>query len=339
MTEIRNIGGVLSSSVRLYRKAFKKVFLLSLLLGILAVIAFVLVSSKGLYNQYYRYNANPLALIMQRYHSLDAVKKQVNKNASTVRPSKSASSVKQASQIVPAVQPSKKVSVKQQIVQKTSFVRPKIGLISILFLIVFYLLMFYVGLMMIKMEGEISRGNEVNYKSVASYVSLKYFVCLAAFLVSGIMLCVAFMSLLLTIFLIPLFPFLFLYCVILFKFIVPGIMFDNKGVFSSITYSVRLVWGNWWRTFIVFLVPGMLVFFIMSIVMLLGFILQAVFQAGLSGYMTFVFTNIIMIIVMVLVLPWLVAVFLEQYQDLKLRYDRKQELLLEKLSQWQKNKV
>jgi hypothetical protein len=34
-----------------------------------------------------------------------------------------------------------------------------------------------------------------------------------------------------------------------------AILLDNKGVFASIGFSAKLVWGNWWRTVAVMLIP------------------------------------------------------------------------------------
>lgn len=321
-TEIRGIGGVIKGSFQLYKKSFKKIFFLPLLVGVLYFIAIFLAMPGG------QFNANSISSIIQQGQKLETVAQQSNKNTSIV---KSQTTI-QAPQKASSAQHVQGVSGKKQVVQK----QPRFSWISSLFMIVFVLFLIQFGLMMFRMMGEISRGNEVSYKSAARYSLRKYFIFLAAAVTIGVMLTIIYVSLLLTIFLAILVPFVLMFCIVLFKFILPGIILDDKGVFSSIGYSARLVWGNWWRTFVVLLVPGL--FF--GLVMLVSFLfvfLPGVFHAGPVVYWIIVPVGIILYLVTLIFMfiPWYTAVILEQYQDLKLRYNHKLDKLREKLSQGQ----
>ena len=45
-----------------------------------------------------------------------------------------------------------------------------------------------------------------------------------------------------------------IFLMILFIYNGLGILIDGKSIFASFAYSAKLVWGNWWRTLIVFLI-------------------------------------------------------------------------------------
>ena len=98
---------------------------------------------------------------------------------------------------------------------------------------------------------------------------------------------------------------------------VTGIMLDDKGIISSLNYSHKLVWGNWWRTATLLTVGVIIVYVLFLIAALaLGFtagflssdrtVLMLV-QFVSSGVATFVVT------------PFFIALMLEIYRDLKLR--------------------
>jgi hypothetical protein len=48
------------------------------------------------------------------------------------------------------------------------------------------------------------------------------------------------------------------------------ILLEDFGVIQSLTASHRLVWGDWWRTNIVFFVPGFIFFIIVFVMFFLG---------------------------------------------------------------------
>jgi hypothetical protein len=92
---------------------------------------------------------------------------------------------------------------------------------------------------------------------------------------------------------------------ILCTFIAPSIIFDDKGCFAAIKRSLQLVWGNWWRTFIIFLLP-VLIIAIISILLE-----QLVGNLMLNILVTSLFTG--------LTLPFMQSIVLLQFNDLKLR--------------------
>lgn len=94
---------------------------------------------------------------------------------------------------------------------------------------------------------------------------------------------------------------------ILFLFSLLFILFDDAGWLSAIKRSCQLVWGNWWRTFAVFIVPAIVITVIQNVIP---------FVFGIKH----VWLNIFIIALIISVLkPYLDAVLLVQFNDLKLR--------------------
>lgn len=92
---------------------------------------------------------------------------------------------------------------------------------------------------------------------------------------------------------------------ILFLLNIPLILFDHKGSIGALKSSASLVWGNWWRTFVVIMVPALLF-------ALLTVIIQAVARNPMANF-------IVAIILTMLFIPLLQGVILVQFNDLKLR--------------------
>jgi hypothetical protein len=103
-------------------------------------------------------------------------------------------------------------------------------------------------------------------------------------------------------------------------FIVPGIfvgillifsllfiLFENAGWLSAIKQSVLLVWGNWWRTFAVILMPALLLLIIQNIV------------SVIIGMRLLWLNVLITSLVVSFVKPFFDAVVLVQFNDLKAR--------------------
>jgi hypothetical protein len=100
------------------------------------------------------------------------------------------------------------------------------------------------------------------------------------------------------------------------------IVVEDEGIIASLKQSHRLVWGNYWRTTAVILVP----FFIMY-----ALIMVVAFAAGFMGaftspemvegqmQMTFGVFDIMTAAVSVLMVPLLDAIFVAHVNDLKLR--------------------
>lgn len=62
-----------------------------------------------------------------------------------------------------------------------------------------------------------------------------------------------------------LFPGVFLS--VMFMFCIPSIVLDNVGGFASLKTSWKLVWGNWWRSFVVIVIPVLISVFMMGILL------------------------------------------------------------------------
>lgn len=96
---------------------------------------------------------------------------------------------------------------------------------------------------------------------------------------------------------------------ILFTMVVPLILFENKSCFAAIKGSCKLVWGNWWRNFAIF-VPAILLNFALSFAMK--------FIATKSGCLWYSFIG--SGLVSVFFYPLFYACLLTQFGDLKHRY-------------------
>jgi hypothetical protein len=87
-----------------------------------------------------------------------------------------------------------------------------------------------------------------------------------------------------------------------FTFNKQAILFENAGYFRAFKVSIQLVWGNWWRTFVVFF-P----------VALIGLAQSHIFSFTLPHY-------IVASVLWILFYPYLVSLMLVQFNDLKLRH-------------------
>jgi hypothetical protein len=92
----------------------------------------------------------------------------------------------------------------------------------------------------------------------------------------------------------------------LFAFYLPAILFDDSGIIGSIVESARIVWGNWWRTTLVILLPVLLSFILIQMI-------ASMFMAYISLYL------ITIMILNVFFIPYLMSVILVQFYDLKVR--------------------
>ena len=100
------------------------------------------------------------------------------------------------------------------------------------------------------------------------------------------------------------------------------IVVDDEGIIASLKHSHALVWGNYWRTSAVILVPFIIVYALIMVV---------AFAAGFFGaintpeivdgqmQMTFGMFDIVMAVVSVLMVPLLDSIFIAHVNDLKLR--------------------
>jgi hypothetical protein len=108
-----------------------------------------------------------------------------------------------------------------------------------------------------------------------------------------------------------------IFLLVMFTMCIFLIIFENEGAVDSLGDSIRLVWGNWWRTFIVVYLPPLIIFFILLLIKigLVAFLLKMSLSqnnvAWISSIFQFIFYPLISI--------YLYPVHLLQWHDLKLR--------------------
>ncbi len=178
----------------------------------------------------------------------------------------------------------------------------------LLFFFVSMLLTTYVQCFMLKFEDQIRHDVATSYLSTALFVLRKYFIVLVTMLV--VLLAVLLGGIFLII------PGIFVLILLMFAWF--AVLIDGDNVFAALKRSVKMVWGNWWRTLIVLLIPGAING---CIILIFRFLLQYGFHIDIYNYWFHVFSAI----PVVFMAPWGIAVGLEQYNDLKLRYQRKLE--------------
>lgn len=101
------------------------------------------------------------------------------------------------------------------------------------------------------------------------------------------------------------------------------IVVDGEGIFASLRQSHRLVWGNYWRTTAVVLVPFFILYALFMVVVFAAGFLVAVTSPGMldaqAPPMTFGLFDILTASVSVLMVPLMDSIFVAHVNDLKLR--------------------
>jgi hypothetical protein len=96
------------------------------------------------------------------------------------------------------------------------------------------------------------------------------------------------------------------------------LLLENRSPLAAIARSHRLVWGNWWRAFIIFWVAGTIwiVFYILA-AMIAGAV--GVFSGGDVVFRIFVVSSLAGVLLNVFTIPLLTTIVLAVYWDVKLR--------------------
>jgi hypothetical protein len=92
----------------------------------------------------------------------------------------------------------------------------------------------------------------------------------------------------------------------------PLIVSENQRVFQAFKNSFKIVKSNWWRTFAILLIPGLVVCFI-------NFILGFTFDVLDPNKAHAIWQLVITAIVSMLFMPWLYGILLLQIHNLELR--------------------
>jgi len=100
------------------------------------------------------------------------------------------------------------------------------------------------------------------------------------------------------------------------------IVVEDEGIIASLRQSHRLVWGNYWRTTAVILVPFFIMYALIMVVAFAAGFLGAVTSPEMmegQAYTTFGLLDILIASVSVLMVPLMDAIFVAHVNDLKLR--------------------
>jgi hypothetical protein len=108
-----------------------------------------------------------------------------------------------------------------------------------------------------------------------------------------------------------------LYLAVLLSCTWPAVLFAGQGPLGALRQSVRLVWRNWWRTAVVFVVGGAVV---IVVSVLLGALIAAIVSSLGAGIpvMTSVFTEVANVLGAVTA-PFVGALLLATFADLRVR--------------------
>lgn len=97
----------------------------------------------------------------------------------------------------------------------------------------------------------------------------------------------------------------------------PAIVLDGKGIVESLKYSHSLVWGNWWRTVAVVTIALIIIYVLF---LLIGIIAGFLFAAlGIDVVVAFLVQVVATLLIGFLMTPFVIALYLEIYRDLKMR--------------------
>lgn len=111
-----------------------------------------------------------------------------------------------------------------------------------------------------------------------------------------------------------------LYLAVALLFAYPAMLLDGQSVVGSIRASLNLVRGNWWRTSLVLTVALFAVIVFYAVGSVAGLVLSRLVGGGDVGTV-FLVTSVITALIGALFTPFMVALSLAQYDDLKLRRD------------------
>lgn len=101
-----------------------------------------------------------------------------------------------------------------------------------------------------------------------------------------------------------------LFLFVLFYFTLPSVILEQRGVWGGLVRSVRLVWGNWWRSFLV-LLPALL---LIVVFLLIGIL----WMGGVPAAWRLVYS----FFAQVISYPLAIAATLVVFNDLQLRANR-----------------
>jgi len=97
----------------------------------------------------------------------------------------------------------------------------------------------------------------------------------------------------------------------------PAILLDGKGPVESLSYSHRLVWGNWWRITAIVTVAIIIMYLIFVVA---GLAIGVFVGLGNTDIATmFISQMIATVVASLLVFPYFLALYVETYREVKMR--------------------
>jgi hypothetical protein len=99
----------------------------------------------------------------------------------------------------------------------------------------------------------------------------------------------------------------------------PIFLFEDKGPIASLTSSHRLVWGHWWRTAVILTVAGIVILVLYFIVAFIAAAIAPLAAGGEALLATLISAAIVLALLGIIVTPFMAALLLNIYWDLKLR--------------------
>ncbi|MDA8561932.1 hypothetical protein N9L02_02325 [Gammaproteobacteria bacterium] len=104
-----------------------------------------------------------------------------------------------------------------------------------------------------------------------------------------------------------------LYLMFLPIFALPIILIENNGIFSSIKKSLYLIWGNWFKVFVLQITP--LIVYFLTIVSIKSILCLYIYLPDISNFLLLS----IYVILMSIFMPFQASLLLLQLRDLELR--------------------
>jgi len=176
-------------------------------------------------------------------------------------------------------------------------------ILNIVFLILVPFILLWFGAVLLHQSKEVFTYSGITYRESFKFTLRKFPIYLVAGLVNSVVVTVSLMLLV--------FPGIFLY--VLFGLYLFCILFDNDDVIASFKHSSQLIWGNWWRSFVIFFV----VFLADAFLPFLANV-SLIFHHYTPNMLIGIHTAISILLV-VFIVPWAVVVLFSFYSDLKLR--------------------
>lgn len=118
-------------------------------------------------------------------------------------------------------------------------------------------------------------------------------------------------------------PGIFLSISLMFAFILTTV--ENTNILQTLLVSHRLVWGNWWHTFLLITFP----IFIYLIISLLTFVIfsKLAFAYGIEDSRLFLITLVFNIVIQVIFIPLIFSIAIAVLDDLRQRYTPQESLI------------